>query len=302
MKRLCFIALVSIFLTVSLCGCRIKDKEYLMVCEKSEESTYGSIHRVVELYFVNDELILKNIFEEGEYDSNNHEEIVQEINDDYTKYSRFESVKYVANTSNNSSFTKKLTINLGNMNEGLSEFFDKESISSKNKVSYTYEYNKLKENGYGCRLEELETNDTVIVKSLKIRPLETIELYSSNGNNYYNGYEIEVTFEPYNVEHWGETNPTIILWHNNKLYSEVYKLTPVGDKELGRGELPNKGYSSTVVIGTGLEQWLNPESLDEEHMITFDKVQEYTERLDEVLITIVYNSKTMSSQKVKVTK
>ena len=301
MKKRNIIFIVCIILMNSLSGCKIRDKEYLMVCEKNEESTYGEVHRVVELYFVNDELILKNVFEEGEYDSNNHEEIVQEINDDYTKYSRFESVKYVANTSNNSSFTKQLTINLGNINEGLLEFFDEEAITKKNKIGYTYEYNQLKEKGYSCKLGELETNDTIIVKSLKIKPLEKIE-FLSGGNDIYNGYEIEVTFEPYNVEHWGETNPQLMVWHDQKLYREIYETGPIVNEFLGRVDLPNKGYSSTVAIGNGTETWLNAEYINEEYMITFEDLQEYTERLDEVLITISYNSKTMSSQKVKVTK
>ena len=301
MKRRIIIFIVCIILMNSLYGCRIRDKEYLMVCEKNEESTYGEVHKLVELHFVNDELLLKNTIEEGTYDVNNHKNVLEEINDDYVKYSTYEGVNYSGNAYDNSAFTKELSINVSEAKEYLSEFFDKEAISKKNKVSYTYEYNQLKEEEYSCKLEDVDVNDTIIVKSLKIKPLEKIE-FLSGGNDIYNGYEIEVTFEPYNVEHWGETNPQLMVWHDQKLYREIYETGPIVNEFLGRVDLPNKGYSSTVAIGNGTETWLNAEYINEEYMITFEDLQEYTERLDEVLITISYNSKTMSSQKVKVTK
>ena len=121
------------------------------------------------------------------------------INNDNVKYSAYEGVNYLGNTINNSSFTKQLTINLGNMNDSLLEFFDAEAISKKNKVSYSYEYSQLKENGYGCNLNEVDINDTIIVKSIKITPLERFEgiMFNENGEkDIYTGFQIELTTEP----------------------------------------------------------------------------------------------------------
>lgn len=305
MKRIYVVFLICIILSFSLCGCRKRDKEYLMVCEKNKESTYGEVNRIVELYFVNDELLLKNIIEEGIYDVDNHEKVIEEINNDYVKYSAYEGVNYLGNTINNSSFTKQLTINLGTMNDSLLEFFDAEAISKKNKVSYSYEYSQLKESGYGCNLNEVDINDTIIVKSIKITPLERFEgiMFNENGEkDIYTGFQIELTTEPYNVESWeGDHNPAIIVWHDRKLYEEVFNVGVIDDRELGRVSLGKVGYTSMNSTGRGAEETIN--DIDTIGlMISFDELKEYTERLDEVLITVVYNNKTMRSQKVKVTK
>ena len=305
MKKRSIIFIVCIILMNSLSGCIMKDKQYLMVCEKNEESIYGEVNRIVELYFVNDELLLKNIIEKGIYDVDNHEKVIEEINNDYVKYSAYEGVNYLGNTINNSSFTKQLTINLGNMNDSLLEFFDAETISKKNKVSYSYEYNQLKETGYACKLEDVDVNDTIIVKSIKITPLERFEgiMFNENGEkDIYTGFQIELTTEPYNVESWeGDHNPVIIVWHDRKLYEEVFNVGMIDDRELGRVSLGKVGYTSMNSTGRGAEEIIN--DIDTiEFTILFDELKEYTERLDEVLITVVYNSKTMRSQKVKVTK
>ena len=94
------------------------------------------------------------------------------------------------------------------------------------------------------------------------------------------------------------------MWHDQKLYREIYDSGPIINELLGKvSELPKKANSSTVAIGTGDEQWLNPPvPIKEEYVITMEEIEEYIKALDEVLITVVYNSKTMRSQKVKVTK
>ena len=306
MKKRSIIFIVCIILMNSLSGCKIRDKEYLMVCEKNEETTYGEVHRVVELSFVNDVLIEKKILENGSYDTNSHDDVAIEISNDYTKYSKYKNVKYTGSTSNNSNYSKETIIDLRQNEQNVYELFDIDAITKKQKISYTYEYNKLKENGYSCKLENVEVNDTVMVSKLQIIPVEEIGtggLNEEGVEDIHNGYRIEVTFEPYNVEHWGESDSAILVWHDRNLYKEVYGLGLADDKLLASASIPKKANSSTVIIGTGTEEWLNPPvPIKEEYMITFDELQEYVERLDEVLVTVVYNHKTMKSQKVKVTK